>query len=176
MILAIGVLDRRYISSQEMKPSETNPILQFWDVPAALLGMVFAGVLGTIPIWGRFGVFWYGAPLAAVLLRRKLFPMLSPPEAAAARPPWPQSRLGASILSIMGVFIAMLAGLGIFGMMKVGREDLIWIFLLPLGVGGLMATIGVRRLTHPESAAAYGRTEPAPAPTRKARRQADRRS
>jgi len=157
-------------------PTETNPTLHFWDVPAALLGLVIAGVLYNIPIFGRFAIVWMGAPLAMVLLRRTFLPMLTPSETEAAASPSPHSKLGASVLSISGGAIAMIAAAMVFGMMKVGRDDLAWPFLLPVAVGGAMATIGLRRLTHPGIGARTERTEPAPGPKRKPLGQAHRKT
>jgi hypothetical protein len=133
-----------------MTPSPTNPSLSFWDVPAALLGMAIPAALCSMTPIGEYKVVWLGAPLAMVMLRRTLLPGLTPAVTENLVPISPRDRLVAYALMITGGVIALLTGLLFYSTATdPAKREFCWVFLPFLWVGGAMATLGVRKMTHP---------------------------
>jgi hypothetical protein len=123
-----------------------NLRLLFWDVPAAILGLVVTLLLVQIPI-GDFGILWFGAPVVFVLARRTWLPQLSPPDDFEPKPVSWARAIAAYSLIIVGGFIAMVAGLVVCVGAWNTPHEFIWPALIVSGIGGLIAIPGVRWLT-----------------------------
>jgi hypothetical protein len=120
--------------------------LQFWDVPFALVGLGLAATLNGLAV-GGYHLLWIGAPVALVAARRGLLPQLSRSTSTAA-PITVGRRIGAYVLMVVGGFVALIAG-GIFYAAASDAEHpaTLWPALLIAGLGGLVAAVGVRRVT-----------------------------
>lgn len=130
--------------------SPSNPSLCFWDVPAALLGFAAAAALSSIPVIGDYGVVWFGAPFALVVLRRMLLPMLTPPLDAQSAPISLARRSLAYIFMIAGGVLALISGtVFYFAATDSKQAEFAWPFLVALGVGGTISALGVRWITTP---------------------------
>jgi hypothetical protein len=120
--------------------------MEFWDVPFALAGVAFAAVLKGF-VLGGYHVLWEGAPLAFVAARRMMLPELDRPL------PAPGSisigrRIGAYALMVLGGFVAMIAGVAFYvGATDENHPQTLWPALAVAGVGGLVAALGLRRIT-----------------------------
>jgi hypothetical protein len=120
--------------------------LEFWDVPAAVVGFAGAVLLRGVAVAG-YHVLWLGAPAAFVLARRILLPQLSPP---AGQPP-PTVTTGRKVAAyacmIFGGFVALIAG-GLF--YAVATDDtapaISWPVFAVASAGAMLAALGVRWL------------------------------
>ena len=121
--------------------------LYFWDVPAALVGFAVAAVLQKVPL-GAYSVFWWGAPLAFVAIRRVALPQLTPADDPSKPPASIGRRIGAYACLVSGGFIALVSGAMFYAAAtSETKPELAWPLLVVLGFGGTIAALGIRWLT-----------------------------
>ena len=130
-----------------LEPTQTNPALSVWDIPAALLGLALAMALSHVPVIGKHGLLWIGAPAAVVILRQKFLPKLTPTAQQSGRPLSIARKAFAYALTVLGGVIALIGGMVLYIAVAVDPEPrAAWAGLIALSIGGLIAATGLRRL------------------------------